>query len=268
MEEVSFHHSSYNGFKLKVGTSSPNLNNIYPAITKETIVVLSKPKPKKRTFDEIGIKKAQGEFFTESQNNSIIKRRRVTVEESNGLVAAIPFRSLVESYCCNGECFCCKVKILVTDFLRENSHKSSCEFISQIFPLLQFENQCKDQQYIITPKKDTHKPLTPSINVSPIQWKKKVMKFKVEDEDIHPASFKYNQNHVTSGWHPQDGYDIRTRRGYTWNESEIRSQSYESHNIYNDKVSRNELLRPNTFDNTRIVITDEFDDDKCKFFPV
>ena len=102
IEEVTFHHSGHDGFRLKFSLlEGPLFVVVHPVTSSEIIVVLSKPK------------------------GSCAKALDDQVK--------IPLQVLMKGYAINGKCLCCSQEIS-EDFFAEKSHADSCVFATKILP--------------------------------------------------------------------------------------------------------------------------------------
>eukprot|EP00592_Proboscia_alata_P011196 CAMPEP_0194365776 /NCGR_PEP_ID=MMETSP0174-20130528/13793_1 /TAXON_ID=216777 /ORGANISM="Proboscia alata, Strain PI-D3" /LENGTH=491 /DNA_ID=CAMNT_0039140617 /DNA_START=570 /DNA_END=2045 /DNA_ORIENTATION=- len=167
IEEVSFHHSGQDGFKLKVLPADSNIDRIHPAILRENIIVLSKPKhdpsgkgklpicDKLQTSDTVVY---EGHNCSPSSNYSwpLMKKhfsqerktaRRVSIHDINDIdtIATMTARELSEGLLFNGgECHFCGQKTEPMNFFDSSMHKKSCRFIDEMLPffkVISFDNK-------------------------------------------------------------------------------------------------------------------------------
>ena len=102
IEEVTFHHSGHDGFRLKISLANSQSVVIHPATSSGFIIVLSKPKPNlgKASDDEV----------------------------------EIPMPVLIKAFSRNDRCLCCGQEIK-NGFLLEELHTDSCYFAKKVLPV-------------------------------------------------------------------------------------------------------------------------------------
>eukprot|EP00559_Dactyliosolen_fragilissimus_P000167 CAMPEP_0184874072 /NCGR_PEP_ID=MMETSP0580-20130426/42189_1 /TAXON_ID=1118495 /ORGANISM="Dactyliosolen fragilissimus" /LENGTH=563 /DNA_ID=CAMNT_0027377039 /DNA_START=819 /DNA_END=2510 /DNA_ORIENTATION=- len=201
IEEVSFHHSGHVGFKLKVSAVGIHQYTVHPGFTKETIIVLSKPRSLQRKsgdFNEENLMKMElPSDFISSQPST--KRRRVTPleEQPRKLMACFRRCTLVNSFLLNGKCLCCSQDISAGSFFQSSVHKAYCTFANNIIPIILpciDTNRSSFDEYLST--SPTLFMTSTSMNISPLMTNNdsnpnQGLKIK---EEPHEISFMHNDD--------------------------------------------------------------------------
>jgi hypothetical protein len=170
LEEVSYHHHGHDGYKLRV--SVQNLQNIviHPAVMKELIVVLSKPRrisqehesfpqiagcvknvdsktfliQKRETFDggKSSKRKLSNPIQDHDASNKVFGTKRIKVEgdisftnPSNNGKSCVQISDILQAYRFNGVCFKCRSSVDIKKMLQPEYHADDCAFTEKLLPL-------------------------------------------------------------------------------------------------------------------------------------
>jgi hypothetical protein len=143
IEEVSFHHPGHTGFKVKVSALHDSQAIIHPAILRDLVVVLSKPKyesgfDKKEecTQSNKSLKKRNFGLMDTNQSNFpplTIPRQVSTGQTSNE--AHVNLHNLADCFVRHGVCMCCKLEMQSSkDFYSTAAHKITCHAVMNLLP--------------------------------------------------------------------------------------------------------------------------------------
>ena len=174
IEEVSYHHHGHEGFKVKVSIEGGQNLVIHPAVMKELIVVLSKPKkvqtmegwhtilsaaeddrvlegdklkPKLLTKQGVKLNTAEQEGQQGAKKGKVaITNMKDDTPKSDSDPAAdvvtscqlsISIGAILEAYKCNGKCFRCSAPVDSITILKAYYHSIDCAFAGCMLPFLQ-----------------------------------------------------------------------------------------------------------------------------------
>ena len=175
LEEVTYHHHGHDGFKVRVSIKKGQKLVVHPAVMKELIVVLSKPKKVTTVekFEELSANKSQKEEEDGTtrkpkllvnqihRSNAVLKRKladlnnevelhpvaKKCMASSNAVGMdpggkdekdpkhSIKLIHILEAYRFNGKCFQCNAPVTTQSILRSYCHTVNCTFAANIIPL-------------------------------------------------------------------------------------------------------------------------------------